>query len=167
MNDLPRATARDADASDYAVLCAFNHAEVQHTSPMDEARLAALHGLACCLRVACIDGAVSGFLLAMRSGARYENDNFLWFERRYADFVYIDRVVVAQAARGMRVGSLLYEDLFRFARQQGAPLVACEYNVVPANEPSRLFHDRFGFTEVGRQWVAQGSKQVSLQVAAS
>lgn len=43
--------------------------------------------------------------------------------------------------------------------------IVCEYNIVPPNEPSRIFHDKFGFHEVGSQWLGKGSKQVSLQVA--
>ncbi len=43
--------------------------------------------------------------------------------------------------------------------------MTCEYNVIPPNEPSRTFHEKFGFREIGTQWVANGSKQVSLQAA--
>jgi uncharacterized protein len=64
-----------------------------------------------------------------------------------------------------RIGSLLYEDLFRHARASAIPVVTCEYDIVPPNEPSRSFHDKFGFVEQGTQWLAGGSKQVSLQAA--
>ena len=143
----------------------MNDAAVAHTSPMDLARLATLDGLSRYHRVACIDDQVSGFILAMQSGAAYENDNFAWFSRRYPSFVYVDRVVISPAAQGQRLGSLLYEDLFRWARKHGIPLVTCEYNIVPANEPSRLFHEKFGFREQGTQWLANRTKQVSLQAA--
>jgi len=158
---------RDAVANDYETICALNLAEVQHTSPMDAARLATLANLSCYFKVACVDGTVSAFILAMSSGASYENDNFSWFARRYARFIYVDRVVVSAASRGLRLGSLLYEDLFLYARNNAIPLVTCEYNVIPPNEGSRLFHDRFGFEEQGTQWVADGTKRVSLQVAAT
>jgi uncharacterized protein len=55
--------------------------------------------------------------------------------------------------------------MFSHARANGIPLVTCEYNLVPANQPSRLFHDKFGFKERGTQWLANGARQVSLQVA--
>lgn len=158
-------TLRNADADDFEVICALNLVEVQHTSAMDVARLAALDSLSCYHRIACVNGEVAGFLLAMHSGVSYANDNFAWFARKYLNFVYIDRVVVSPATRGLKVGSLLYEDLFRYARDNGIPLVTCEYNIVPANEPSRLFHGKFGFREQGTQWVANGTKHVSLQVA--
>jgi uncharacterized protein len=156
---------RDAKAADYEFICALNLAEVQHTSPMDEARLATLVKLSCYFKIACIGDSISAFLLAMCSGSPYENDNFSWFAGRYARFIYVDRVVVSYACRGMRVGSLLYGDLFRYARDNSIPLVTCEYNIVPPNELSRLFHDKFGFREQGTQWVANGTKRVSLQAA--
>ena len=157
---------RDAAAGDYGIICALNLVEVQHTSPMDSARLAALGNLSCCFKVACVDGSVAAFLLAICSGASYENENFSWFARKYPQFIYVDRVVVSPAHRGVRLGSLLYEALFRHARDNAIPYVTCEYNIVPPNNPSRLFHDKFGFKEQGTQWVANRTKRVSLQAAA-
>jgi uncharacterized protein len=156
---------RAAAPTDFEAICGLNLAEVHHTSTMDTARLAELNAIACYHKVACLGGIVSAFLLAMCSGSPYRNDNFEWFSKRYARFIYVDRVVVSSACRGMHLGSLLYEDLFRHASANAVPLVTCEYNLVPANEPSRLFHDKFGFKEQGTQWVANGAKQVSLQVA--
>jgi uncharacterized protein len=101
---------------------------------------------------------------SMCNGTSYKNDNFDWFAKKYARFIYVDRVVVSPASRGLHLGSLLYEDVFRHARSNAIPLVTCEYNIMPPNEPSRLFHDKFGFKEKGTQWVTD-AKQVSLQVA--
>lgn len=162
---MPHIRIRRATPADFAAICALNLAEVQHTSPMDLARLAVLDGLSCHHKVACVDGVVAAFLLAMCSGAAYENDNFGWFAAKYARFIYVDRVVVSAAHRGLKLGSRLYDDLFAHALDQGFPLVTCEYNLVPPNEPSRRFHDRFGFREQGTQWVGDGTKQVSLQAA--
>jgi predicted GNAT superfamily acetyltransferase len=156
---------RAAAPMDYEAICALNLAEVQHTSAMDVARLAKLDALSCYHRVASLDGNVLAFLLAMCNGSLYENENFEWFSRKYARFIYVDRVVVSAACRGQRLASRLYEDIFSRARLNGIPLVACEYNIVPLNEPSRWFHDKFGFKEQGTQWVANGTKKVSLQIA--
>jgi predicted GNAT superfamily acetyltransferase len=156
---------RAADSGDFETICALNLAEVRHTSAMDVARLVELNALSCYHKVASVDGAVSAFLLAMCSGSLYENDNFAWFSKQCARFIYVDRVVVSSNSRGRGLGSLLYEDIFRHARANGIPLVTCEYNIVPLNEPSRLFHAKFGFKEQGTQWVANGTKRVSLQAA--
>lgn len=156
---------RDARPADFAAVVALNASEVSHTSAMDEARLRQLHGYACYHKVVEIGGAVAAFLLAMREGCGYINANFEWFAARYPSFLYVDRIVVGTRHQGLRLGKRLYLDLFEYARAQNIPVVTCEYNLVPPNEPSRMFHDKFGFWEVGSQWLDDGAKQVSLQVA--
>ena len=158
---------RDATAADFPRIVALNAAEVAHTSVMDAARLQLLHAAACLHRVAVVDGEVAAFLLAFRDGAVYPNPNFDWFAARYPSFVYVDRVVVDARFSGRGVGARLYRDLFDFARGTGARAVTCEFNVVPPNEASARFHARWGFAEVGRQWLDNGRKQVSLQAANS
>jgi predicted GNAT superfamily acetyltransferase len=156
---------RDATPGDFETICALYLAEIQHTSAMDVDRLAALDQLSCYHKVGCVEGSVAAFLLAMCNGAPYENDNFAWFARKYTRFIYVDRVVVSSSFRSLSFGSFLYADLFRYARDNGIPLVTCEYNIVPANEPSRLFHDKFGFKEQGTRWASNRFRRVSLQAA--
>ena len=156
---------RDATNADFPRIVAINAAEVAHTSAMDPARLQFLHDAACLHRVAVVDGEVAAFLLAFRDGAHYPNPNFDWFAARYPSFVYVDRVVVDARFNGRGIGSRLYRDLFDHARGLGAAAVTCEFNVVPPNDASARFHARWGFSEVGRQWLDDGRKQVSLQAA--
>jgi len=156
---------RDAVPADFEPICALNLAEVEHTSPMGVDRLALLDQLSCYHKVGCVDGRVAAFLLAMCDGATYVNDNFAWFARKYTRFIYIDRVVVCSSYQRLRLGSMLYENLFRHARDNAIPVVTCEYNIEPPNEPSRRFHDKLGFHEQGTQWLADRSKRVSLQAA--
>jgi len=162
---VPNVALRPAAPTDFETICALNLAEIQHTSAMNITRLTELDAISCYHRVVCLGGIVSAFLLAMCDGSPYKNANFEWFSKQYSRFIYVDRVVVSSGCRGLRLGSILYEDVFRHARSNAIPLVACEYNLVPPNEPSRLFHDKFGFKEKGTQWLANGAKQVSLQVA--
>jgi predicted GNAT superfamily acetyltransferase len=42
--------------------------------------------------------------------------------------------------------------------------MTCEYNLHPKNEESRLFHQRYGFQEVGTEETENGRKTVSLQI---
>lgn len=156
---------RDATPADFPRIVALNRAEVLQTSAMDLARLDYLHTRAVYHRVACVDDDVAAFLLAFRDGADYPNPNFDWFAARYPSFLYVDRIVVDAACNGRGLGSLLYRDLFAHAKAIGAAVVTCEFNIVPANEASARFHARWGFQEVGRQWLDDGRKQVSLQVA--
>lgn len=156
---------RPAALADFPCIVALNAAQVEHTSVMDLARLQFLHERACWHRVAEVDGAVAAFLLVFREGADYPNPNYGWFAARYPRFLYVDRVVVDAAFHGRGLGALLYCDLFEHARSLGAPAITCEFNIVPPNAASAAFHARFGFEEVGRQWLDEGRKQVSLQAA--
>lgn len=167
---MPRETQlkiRDAAEADFESILRLNDAEVQQTSAMDLDRLRALHRLAGYHKVADLGGQVAGFLLAIPSGAAFSNDNFAWFTANVETFLYVDRIVVGAEFAGLKIGSSLYEDLFTFARAQGITLITCEYNIEPPNPASRAFHDKFGFRELGTQWVAGGSKRVSLQAAAT
>lgn len=155
----------DAREADFGAILRLNDAEVRQTSAMDLERLRELHALSSYHRVACIEGAIVAFLLAMRESAPYENENFAWFASRYGTFIYVDRVVVRSEFARLGIGTSLYRDLFAFARASSVGTVVCEYNIEPLNQPSRAFHEAFGFREVGRQRVAGGSKLVSLQAA--
>jgi predicted GNAT superfamily acetyltransferase len=57
-------------------------------------------------RVADEGGTVAGFLIAMTPGVAYDCENFEWFRARYDSFVYVDRIVVAEEARGRGVGKV-------------------------------------------------------------
>jgi len=156
---------RDTGTADFDAILALNEASVAMLSPLSPRRLADLHAKAARHRVAVLDGAVIGFLLAFREGSAYDSPNYGWFAARYPGFLYVDRVVVADTARRRGIGALLYRDLFSFAAASAIDLVACEFDVDPPNPASERFHARFGFREVGRRWLDDGRKQVSLQVA--
>ena len=163
--DAMRLAIRDAVPADFERIVELNRAEEQQTSPMDRARLAELDALACYHRVAESDGRVVAFLLAMRDGAGYRNDNFEWHAARTPVFAYVDRIVVDAAWGGRGIGGALYRDLFDFARARGIPVVACEFNLDPPNPASAAFHARLGFVEVGQRAYADGSTRVSMQLA--
>jgi predicted GNAT superfamily acetyltransferase len=162
---MQRIVIRQVKPEDFESIRALNQAEVHHTSLMDLERVRALDSISCYHKVACVNGVVAAFLLAMRSGAPYQNDNFAWFAKRYSTFLYVDRIVVSAAYGGLTLGSRLYTDLFAYAHASEINIITCEYNICPPNERSRRFHDRFGFKELDTQWVSNGSKQVSLQAA--
>ncbi|RPI32651.1 MAG: GNAT family N-acetyltransferase [Actinomycetota bacterium] len=154
---------RPAEAGDFAAIRALNDAWVQYTSPLDEAGLVHLHAQAAYHRVAEIDGCIVGFLLAVGPGQGYESPNYRWFAARWDDFLYIDRVVVAGDHQGTGVGGALYDEVSAWAAQRGFGRLVCEVNVEPPNPVSDAFHTRRGFVEVGTQWVAGGTKRVSLR----
>jgi len=160
---LKKVSICDAHKKDYPAIVTLNDNAVEFTSPMDLERLSYLASLAAYFRIAVSDGQVVAFLLAMKEGVSYQNDNYGWFSSRYESFLYIDRVVVAGEFQGSGIGTKLYRDIFSYARQGQIPILTCEINAVPPNEVSAAFHARLGFSEVGSQWICNGQKKVSMQ----
>lgn len=153
---------RDATAADWPAVLALNAAFVRYLSPMDEARLRTLAVASSYFRVAKAGEIVAAFLLAFRKGAAYDGAIFNLFSTRFAEFLYLDRIVVAEPFRGQGVADRLYDDVMHFARQSGAQRLTCEVNTVPPNPASMRFHEKRGFYQVGA--VGVGDKTVALLV---
>ncbi len=140
-----------------AAILALNNAHARELSWLDPDRLRSLLTQAFYARRV---GDLDGFLLALDENAVYDSPNYLWFRQRYPRFVYIDRIVVAAAARGRGCARLLYADLFERAGAAGHDIVVCEVNAEPPNPASDVFHAALEFSEVGRAAIHQGSKVV-------
>ncbi len=158
---------RDATAADFEAIVELNAVEVRQTSPMDLQKLCWLDRLASEHKVATVDGKVAAFLLAMENGADYPNENYGWFAACFPRFLYVDRIVVGTGFSRQGIARRLYEELFARTRLNAIPSIVCEYNIEPPNLASRAFHDEFGFQEIGTQWLAKGTKRVSLQAAST
>jgi len=154
---------RDAEKSDFPIILALNEESVHFLSPMDAARLTALAKTACTLRIVEEEGRVAAFLLGFRKGAVYDSPNFLWFNARFDDFLYVDRVVVSAEFRGRGLADLLYDDFESFARANGVARITCEVNVDPPNPVSLKFHARRGFREIGQIPYGPGKTVALLQ----
>jgi len=138
-------------------LLALNNAHAQELSWLTPERLLHLTGQAICARRV---GEVDAFLLAFDQSADYDSPNFLWFRERYARFVYVDRIVVAESARGRSLARLLYHELFAKAARTGHFNVVCEVNSNPPNPASDALHHALGFSEVGGASIHDGRKTV-------
>jgi predicted GNAT superfamily acetyltransferase len=78
----------------------------------------------------------------------------------FKQFVYIDRIIVAESARGLGFARLLYEDLFAETMQSGHNRVVCEVNIEPPNPASVAFHASMGFNRVGEASIYNATKTV-------
>lgn len=155
---------RDATAEDFERILQLNEESVHFLSPLTSARLEALHAEATYHRVIDHDGKIAGFLLAFREGKSYDSSNYVWFTEHYDQFLYVDRVVVSKDFQGQGIGNKLYDDIFAFARNSGVTRITCEFDTDPPNHGSQRFHERFGFSEVGKRSYGDAVKQVSLQM---
>jgi predicted GNAT superfamily acetyltransferase len=147
-------TIRDLTKHHWPAVLRLNEESVHFLAPMDEAKLAKWSAAASYFRVVEMDGQVAAFLMGFRKGDDYDGVNFVWFARRYSDFVYVDRIVVAPDFRGRKLADRLYDDFESFARARAIPHLTCEVNVEPPNPVSLRFHARRGFQEVGREAYA-------------
>lgn len=144
---------RDIAATDLPRVLAINEANVPEVGPLDDQRLEFLVGESAIALAVEDDGSVQGFCLVLAPGSSYDSVNYRWFMERYDDALYLDRVAFDAAAQGRGMGQALYaavDDLIR-ARHALHRALTLEVNVDPPNEPSLRFHERQGFTEVGRQ----------------
>jgi predicted GNAT superfamily acetyltransferase len=156
---------RPISPADHAEVLRLNAQSVHYLSPLTASGLEALQAQAALHRVVADEHGICGFLITLAQGADYGSPNYRWFADRHAHFLYVDRIVVSSETRTHGAGSLLYGQVFDYARDHDFPIVCCEFDVEPPNPASERFHRKFGFAEVGRQSVAAGSKIVSLQMA--
>ena len=101
-----------------------------------------------------------GFLILMACGAPYASANYQWFSARYADFLYVDRIVVAPNFHRLGIGRSFYTRAQQLARERSVVLT-CEVNLIPPNPQSMAFHLESGFREVGQLHNANDGKLVS------
>lgn len=148
----------DLDSSEGAALLALNNAHAVELSWLEPARLAHLVAEAFLARRV---GVADALLLTFDQDAAYDSPNFLWFRARYPSFVYVDRVVVADSARGRGLAKALYDDLFAAAKAAGHERIVCEVNSDPPNPASDAFHAALGFVPVGTAEIHGGKKTVT------
>jgi predicted GNAT superfamily acetyltransferase len=156
MPDTPLPIVEVAAEDEPAVLT-LNNEHAAELSWLEPERLSFLLGEAFYARRI---GVLEAFIMTFDQDARYDSPNFLWFRERYKRFVYVDRVVVAAAARGRGHARRLYEDLFDHVRRAGQAIVTCEVNADPPNPASDAFHAALGFAEVGDAVIHGGKKAV-------
>lgn len=89
-----------------------------------------------------------GFVICLPPKTKYGSLNYAWFNQRYDDFLYVDRIAVSTKHRNRKIGTLLYEKVIKYAQEQNRPVVA-EVSLKPPNPKSMRFHGRHDFNEVG------------------
>jgi predicted GNAT superfamily acetyltransferase len=162
---LPPVSLRRVRETDTTRLLELNSAAVPAVNDLDTDRLGAILAEAHSAIAVVADtepNTVLGFAILFAAGADYDSENYRWFSGRSADFLYLDRIVVAPEHRGLGLGALLYSAVFDAARTISAAVVFCEVNLQPPNPGSLAFHDRLGFTEVGQQSTKNDTVVVSL-----
>ena len=108
-----------------------------------------------------VENKIAGFLIALSPGKDYSSLNYKWFEKTYNSFMYVDRIVIDTNYHRNGLGTSFYNDLETFSIGKSSR-ITCEVNIRPKNEGSMVFHETYGFEQVGTQTTEEGKKEVSL-----
>ena len=108
-----------------------------------------------------LDDIIVGFLIALTPGKDYHSPNYKWFEKKFDSFMYVDRIVIDFAYQSNGFGWAFYNNLRKFTEYR-SPRITCEVNLRPPNEGSIIFHEKYGFRQIGTQETEGGKKEVSL-----
>src|SRR5688500_15015848 len=100
---------RSLHAVDLPAVLALNNEHAAEVNALTADELAQLVSIAARARV--VGDGPDGFLVALDESTPAQGPNHAWFIARQPAFLYIDRVVVAPAARGRGLARRLYEDL--------------------------------------------------------
>ncbi|MGI9604502.1 MAG: GNAT family N-acetyltransferase [Acidimicrobiales bacterium] len=137
---------------DHDAVLALNAANVPEVGPMDAEKLAFFLEISPFLQVVEADEGIIGMLVGLtEESVGYGSPNYAWFLERLETFAYVDRIAIAESARGMGWGPELYRRFEAWALETGKAALCAEVNTIPSNPRSIRFHELFGFAEVARR----------------
>jgi predicted GNAT superfamily acetyltransferase len=154
----PGPSLRPITAADHAAVLELNHRNVEMLAPLDGERLSRLLSLADRADVVDVGGGFAGFVLTFGPGTPYDSENYRWFTEQYADFYYLDRIVLDASFRRRGLGAWVYDEVEKIASKHGR--LVLEVSLDPPNDASLAFHAGRGFVEVAQLGAA--GKRVSL-----
>ena len=157
---MPKTTAPLSN-NDVPMMWEINEQGLPGTGQVTQDEMAKLLDLAEVSLGAYQDGKLAGFVLCLLPKTQYGSLNYAWFNQRYDQFIYVDRIAVAKDSRNSGIGTLLYQQVFDYATRHGIPVTA-EVSLKPSNEGSDRFHLRHGFVTVGK--LDHGDKAVTMYI---
>ena len=151
MVDIRNVVAGDAEA-----LLALNNQAVPAVNGHDAESFSELLAMANRSWVVDDGGRIGGMLVVFTPGAEYESLNYRRLSRRYDDFAYVDRIVIAPTHRRLGLAGQLYDRLADHAAGLGHRRLLCEVNVEPPNPQSIAFHEASGWRAIEDHQHAPG-----------
>ena len=145
----PNLVIKDVDDEDIPKMLEINEQGLPGTGKVDIEQLSKLREISEFTIGAYENGKIIGFVICLLPKQDYGSLNYAWFNERYDDFIYVDRIAVDESRRNHQVGTKLYLRVKQYAEDANIP-VAAEVSLMPPNKGSDRFHLRNGFTEVGK-----------------
>ncbi|MES3007731.1 MAG: GNAT family N-acetyltransferase [Pseudomonadota bacterium] len=88
----------------------------------------------------------AGFLLGIVVGKEIENFSYLWFQTRFENFLYVERVVVEDSARRQGLATSMIRETLEWCRERGIDSVVCQVYDRPPNPAGHAVCKALGFT---------------------
>lgn len=156
-------TVRAAGEGDEDFILALNAACTPAVGDLTREKYRQLVGWSYRVLISEAGGAPAGFMILVRPGSAYPSDNYGWFERTFGRHLYVDRIAVADTARGLGVGRALYEHALCLAAELGEERVTAEVNEDPPNPESMAFHAKLGFRHLLSRVSGSGKTVAMLE----
>ena len=110
-------------------------------------------------------GKIAAFMICFREDSEYESKNYLYFNRKYKEFLYVDRIGVSKNLENTGLGSILYKYIIE---NFGEDLKICaEINTKPMNKKSIIFHKKHDFKRILEKCYNENYKVVFMERNAS
>ena len=136
---------RELSGSDVQKMWEINEQGLPGTGKVDEQGLLNLLEYSEISVGAYEDDELLGYVICLPPSTEYGSLNYAWFNENMADFLYVDRIAVAQIHRDKGIGSRLYSHIIEYSSKQ----IAAEVSLNPPNLASMRFHGRFDFEKIG------------------
>lgn len=108
-----------------------------------------------------IKGRIAAFMICFREDSEYESKNYLYFNRKYKEFLYVDRIGVSKNLENTGLGSILYKYIIE---NFGEDLKICaEINTKPMNKKSIIFHEKHDFKRILEKCYNENYKVVYME----
>ncbi len=146
---------------DIGFVVALNQDLEWATAPMDVERLTTIRTASEHAVVVEDEHGPAAFALILGPRTSYDSVNYRWFCETFDDFLYLDRIMVAERSQRRGVATMVYGAMEHHARRFGR--MVCEVNSDPPNEPSLTFHSARGYRTVGHQRMPDGHEVVMLE----
>ena len=146
--------------ADLPIALAINQSNVPAVGAESAASFQELWAISSLALVLELDEQVEGFCIILSPETSYQSPNYLYFQERYRDFIYLDRIALSTKAQNHGFGPLLYREVEKHFQ---ASYFTLEVNIKPPNEGSLRFHLREGFEIVAEEETRPG-KVVAMMV---
>ncbi len=150
-------TARESDLD---FVLSLNQESLSAVSHSDLKKMNYFLEISSYFKIFRIDDKAVGFLIGLKPGRDYKSENYIWINKRYNSFIYVDRVIIDSKYRNSGLGFYFYNHLVKSFRKE-VKNILCEVNIKPYNEQSINFHKKYGFKEIGEQQTENGEKRVT------